>query len=71
MSANYAYGTQGAEVEVDEETGQVRVLRMVAAHDVGRVLNPTTLSGQIYGALAQGLGYALHEDYEPVIIIDG
>ncbi len=62
MSANYAYGTQGAEVEVDVETGQVRIVRMVAAHDVGRVLNPTALKGQIYGALAQGLGYALHEE---------
>jgi xanthine dehydrogenase molybdenum-binding subunit len=67
MSANYAYGTQGAEVEVDVETGQVRIVRMVAAHDVGRVLNPTTLKGQIYGALAQGLGYALHEE----ILTDG
>jgi len=62
MSANYAYGTQGAEVEVDEETGDVRILRMVAAHDVGRVLHPTALRGQILGALAQGLGYALYEE---------
>jgi xanthine dehydrogenase molybdenum-binding subunit len=62
MSATYAYGTQGAEVEVDEETGEVRILRMVAAHDVGKVLNPTALKGQIYGALAQGVGYALYEE---------
>lgn len=62
MSATYAYGTQGAEVEVDEETGEVTILRMVAAHDVGRVLNPQTLRGQIYGALAQGVGYALTEE---------
>ncbi len=62
LSANYAYGTQGAEVEVDIETGEVRVLRMAAAHDVGRVLHPTALKGQIYGALAQGLGYALYEE---------
>jgi xanthine dehydrogenase molybdenum-binding subunit len=62
MSATYAYGTQGAEVEVDEETGEVRILRMVAAHDVGRVLNPQTLEGQIYGALSQGIGYALYEE---------
>jgi xanthine dehydrogenase molybdenum-binding subunit len=61
ISATYAYGAQGAEVEVDIETGEVRILRMVAAHDVGRVLNSQGLKGQIYGALAQGVGYALYE----------
>ncbi|UCC41618.1 MAG: xanthine dehydrogenase family protein molybdopterin-binding subunit [Candidatus Aminicenantes bacterium] len=64
ISATYAYGTQGAEVEVDIETGQVKILRMVAAHDVGKVLNPLALKGQIYGALAQGVGYALYENLE-------
>ena len=62
LSAAYAYGVQGAEVEVDEETGEVKILRMVAIHDVGKVLNRQTLSGQIYGALAQGVGYALYEE---------
>jgi len=62
LSAAYAYGTQGAEVEVDIETGEVRVLRLVAVHDVGTVLNTQTLAGQMYGALAQGLGYALYEE---------
>jgi xanthine dehydrogenase molybdenum-binding subunit len=62
MSAAYAYGTQGVEVEVDEETGEVRIVRLVAVHDVGKVLNPQTLAGQIYGALAQGIGYALYEE---------
>jgi len=61
ISATYAYGTQGAEVEVDTETGEVKILRMVAAHDVGKVLNSQGLKGQIYGALAQGVGYALYE----------
>jgi len=61
MSATYAFGTQGAEVEVDTETGEVKILRLVAAHDVGKVLNPQTLKGQTYGALAQGIGYALTE----------
>jgi len=61
MSATYAYGTQGAEVEVDEETGEVTILKLVAIHDVGRILNKQTLLGQIYGALAQGVGYALFE----------
>lgn len=64
MSASYAFGTQGAEVEVDEETGDVRILRMVSAHDVGRVLNRQTLEGQAYGGLAQGVGYALYEEIQ-------
>jgi xanthine dehydrogenase molybdenum-binding subunit len=62
ISSTYAFGTQGAEVEVDTETGEVKILRMVAAHDVGKVLNPPGLKGQIYGALAQGVGYALYEE---------
>ncbi|NIM20112.1 MAG: molybdopterin-dependent oxidoreductase [Candidatus Latescibacteria bacterium] len=64
MSATYAYGAQGVEVEVDTETGEVKILRMVAAHDVGRVLNPPALKGQIYGGLAQGVGYALYEQLQ-------
>jgi xanthine dehydrogenase molybdenum-binding subunit len=62
ISATYAYGTQGAEVEVDMETGEVTLLRIAAAHDVGKVLNPSALKGQIYGALAQGIGFALYEE---------
>lgn len=62
MSATYAYGVQGVEVEVDVSTGDVRILRAVSAHDVGRVLNPQTLLGQIYGGFAQGVGYALYEE---------
>jgi len=61
ISATYAFGTQGAEVEVDTETGEVKILHMVAVHDVGKVLNPPAIKGQIYGALAQGVGYALYE----------
>lgn len=62
ISSTYAFGTQGAEVEVDRETGGVKIIRLVAAHDVGKVLNPPGLEGQIYGALAQGVGYALYEE---------
>ena len=62
MSATYAYGAQGAAVEVDTDTGEVTLLGVVAVHDVGRVLNRQTLEGQIYGALAQGIGYALYEE---------
>ena len=62
MSAIYTYGTQGVEVEVDEDTGEVTILKLVAAFDVGKVLNPQTLRGQVYGAIAQGVGYALYEE---------
>lgn len=62
MSASYAVGTQGAEVEVDTETGEVKILRMISVNDVGRVINQQTLKGQMYGALAQGIGYTLYEE---------
>ncbi|SRR5579875_207708 len=55
------YVAQVAEVEVDRETGQVRVRRMVSAHDVGTVINPLTHQGQIEGGLVQGLGQAMSE----------
>jgi xanthine dehydrogenase molybdenum-binding subunit len=51
------------EVEVDILTGKVKVLRIVAAHDVGLALNPMVVEGQIEGAVAQGLGYALMEKH--------
>lgn len=51
----------GAEVEVDEETGVVRVVRIVSANDVGRALNPLACIGQVQGAVAQGIGFALSE----------
>jgi CO/xanthine dehydrogenase Mo-binding subunit len=59
--AVYSYATHVAEVEVDTETGRVRVLRVVAAHDVGRALNPVTLEGQIQGGVLQSVGMALFE----------
>ena len=62
ISSTYAYGAQGAEVEVDTDTGEVTILKIAAVHDVGRVLNPLALKGQMYGALAQGVGYALYEN---------
>ncbi|MGH9292051.1 MAG: xanthine dehydrogenase family protein molybdopterin-binding subunit [Acidimicrobiales bacterium] len=59
---DYTYGTHAAEVAVDAETGEVRVLRYVACHDVGRAINPLRVEGQIQGGAMQGLGYALTED---------
>ena len=61
--AAYGYGAQLAEVEVDTQLGTVKVLRMTAAHDVGRAINPMLAEGQIEGGIAQGLGFALMEDY--------
>ncbi len=55
------FGAQFAEVTVDTETGEVKVERIVAVHDSGRVINPLTLSSQIEGGIIQGLGYALFE----------
>lgn len=55
-------GCQFAEVEVDTETGVVRVLRVVAVHDAGRVLNPLTARSQVNGGVLQGISYALYEE---------
>src|SRR6266498_3398203 len=59
---DYTFGAHAADVEVDMETGQVRVLRYAAAHDVGRAINPLRVEGQIQGGAYQGLGYALGEE---------
>ncbi len=61
MSATYSYGVQAVEVEVDLDTGDIKILRVVSIHDVGKVLNQQTLKGQTYGGLVQGIGYALYE----------
>ena len=63
--AVYAFGAQIAEVEVDLEWGCVKVVGFAAAHDIGRKVNPTLLEGQIEGAIAQGIGQALFEDFVP------
>lgn len=68
ISAAYGFGAQMAEVEVDLETGQVRVLRLVCANDVGRAINPMAVEGQIEGGAHMGLGYALTEE---LVIRDG
>ncbi len=58
----YAFAANVVEVEVDVETGEVEVLAVYAAHDVGKAINPTGVEGQIEGGTAQGLGYALMEE---------
>lgn len=62
VSAAYAWATQVVEVEVDTDTGIVRLLKVYGAHDVGRVLNRLGLEGQIEGGIVMGQGYALTEE---------
>ncbi len=61
ISETYGFGTQGVEVEVDLETGHVRILKLVVACDVGRAINPLLLEGQLEGGALMGIGYALLE----------
>jgi CO/xanthine dehydrogenase Mo-binding subunit len=62
LSCTYAFGTTGVEVEVDEKTGEVKILQLFAAHDVGKAINPILVKGQIYGAAYIGAGYGLTEE---------
>lgn len=62
QTAICAFGAQFAEVEVDTETGIVRVVRIVSAHDSGRIVNPTLAESQIEGGVLQGIGYTLFEE---------
>ncbi len=63
--ASFGYGAHLAELEVDTALGTVRLLRITAAHDVGRAINPLLVAGQIDGGIAQGIGLALMEEYIP------
>ena len=63
--ATYGFAAQIASVDVDLGLGTVKVRRVVAAHDVGRAINPTLVEGQIHGGIAQGLGLALMEEFIP------
>ncbi len=64
----YAFGTQVAIVEVDVESGAVRVLKMIAAHDVGKAIDRLVVQGQIEGGVVMGMGYALSEEF---VVRDG
>jgi xanthine dehydrogenase molybdenum-binding subunit len=67
VSAAYAWATQIVEVEVDTDTGAVRMVKVTAAHDVGRVLNRLGIEGQVEGGIVMGQGYALTES----LVIEG
>ncbi|MBW2480448.1 MAG: xanthine dehydrogenase family protein, partial [Deltaproteobacteria bacterium] len=60
-SMTYTFGTHGVRVKVDEETGKIKIVKYVAAHDIGRAINPLLLEGQVYGGVMMGVGYALTE----------
>ena len=60
-AGGYPYGAHACEVDVDTETGAIRVNRWIAVDDVGRAVNPLVLHGQTHGSVAQGLGQALSE----------
>ncbi len=61
---DFTFGAQAVEVAVDTETGEVRVLKSVACHDVGRAINPAAVEGQIAGGSSQGMGYAIIEEFK-------
>lgn len=61
LAASWTFGCQGADVEVDLDTGQIHVLRLISAQDAGRILNPDAARGQVEGAMIQALGAALTE----------
>ena len=63
--AQYGYAAHLALVEVDLKLGTTKVLHIVAAHDVGKAINPLLVEGQVHGGVAQGLGMALMEEYLP------
>jgi CO/xanthine dehydrogenase Mo-binding subunit/aerobic-type carbon monoxide dehydrogenase small subunit (CoxS/CutS family) len=63
--AVYGFGAQIAELEVDMKLGTVKLIKIIAAHDVGRAINPLLVEGQIEGGIAQGIGLALMEEYVP------
>ncbi|KQU80023.1 aldehyde oxidase [Mesorhizobium sp. Root102] len=63
--AVYGYGAQIAELEVDLKLGTVKLIKITAAHDVGKAINPLLVEGQIEGGIAQGIGMALMEEYIP------
>jgi CO/xanthine dehydrogenase Mo-binding subunit len=69
----WPFGAQAVEIEVDRETGVVKLLRVVSAHDVGKAINPMALTGQIQGGIMMGLGYALWEElrFEEGKIVNG
>ncbi len=70
-SPAYSFGVTMAEVEVDRETGEVEVLKLVVVYDCGRCINPLAVEGQIKGGTMMGYGYGLMEDIHPLNGVEG
>jgi xanthine dehydrogenase molybdenum-binding subunit len=68
MHFAFSFAAQAAEIEINTETGEVRVLRVIAANDVGKAINPLGLQGQVEGGIIMGVGHALTENF---IVEDG
>ncbi len=64
VSGSYGFEAQIAEVEVNVETGEVKILKMWDAHDIGKAINPQSVEAQIEGSLAMGIGYTFYEDLQ-------
>lgn len=61
LAPTYPFGVQAAQVEVDEETGEIHVKKIVAVHDSGRIINPQMAAGQVYGGVTQAFGFSMME----------
>ena len=64
VSGSYGFEAQIAEVEVNTDTGEVRIIKMWDAHDIGKAINPQSVEAQIEGSLAMGIGYTFYEDLQ-------
>lgn len=64
VSGSYGFEAQVAEVEVNIETGEVRIVKLWDAHDIGKAINPQSVEAQIEGSLAMGIGYTFYEDLQ-------
>jgi 4-hydroxybenzoyl-CoA reductase subunit alpha len=62
ISPAYSFGVQAVEAEVERETGKIRLINVVTAHDCGQPINPIGLTGQLEGAIAMAAGYGFTED---------
>jgi len=60
----WTFGSQGCDIQIEKETGNIKILHFVTALDVGKVINPETAKGQIFGGVTQGIGAALKEKIE-------
>ena len=63
--ASFGYGAQMVELSVDTALGTTKLIKITAAHDVGKIINPVLAEGQVHGGIAQGIGMALMEEFVP------